>query len=393
MSLPYLWRFLLPEDFEWLHLPRERTADCENCPKELTGEYRKGYRCCTYYPQLPNFQLGLALLNPKTRLAVEAVVRTGHVLPAGMQMTPVHYYRSLESYKEERFGQSAEILCPFMDKASGRCRIHAYRNSVCSTFYCEHDHGASGAAYWNRVQVLLGQIELVLAQWAMARAGMDPEAYISRLCVWSDKIGQTSGDAPNVWSQAVLKQLWDDRFDTQIEFLEACGTAVLNRKDSLYEIACEQTLVSAFQFEKAIEAAAPEDVKTELQPLPEEQPESVPVSDLWYKLQLATRRLWELPFNDGTVGLNPVARIQRNAADTALSRSNKNKPFVLSIEEDGTTFFPRFLTENEASLVRLFESPQALDEALMDNPFLSTVESPRDLLAEWLRLGVLVHRG
>ena len=392
MSLPELWRFLLPEEYQWLQLPRERTADCAHCPKVVTGEYRSECRCCTYYPQIPNFLLGLALKDPAARPHIEAVVRSGHVLPTGMQMTPAHYYRSLQLYKEEQFGRSEEILCPFMARDSGRCRIHGYRNSVCATFYCEHDHGDAGATYWGRVQALLGQIELVLAQWTMGKAGMDPAAYVARLNGLSESVASTSGRVPNVWSEDVLRELWGEHFGSETAFLEACADAANDRKDSLYEIACRQELRSTFQFEKAVERGVPAACREEIQALPSERAEPVPVSDLWYKLQLATRRLWAVPFNDGELVLNRAVTIQPNPTNTPLSKQYEAKPFILELPNDGAALLPRFLSADEAALLAVFEKPQVAGEALMAHPAVSAVEAAREFLAVCLRTEVLLHR-
>lgn len=392
MSLPTLFRFLLPEDFRLLHLPKEKIADCDHCPKVMSGEYRADCRCCTYFPQVPNFQIGLALKNPDTRPHVDAVIAAGHVLPTGMQMTPSHYYTSLSAYAAERFGQNEGMRCPFIDQASGLCKIHAYRNSVCATFFCEHDHAAAGAAYWNRVQTLLGQIELAVGQWAMKTAGMDLDAYIRRLNQSADKLPLSSGDSPNVWSEAFRRHLWGERFGDEAAFLEACADAVMTHRDSLYEIACNQPLRLAFEFEKAVEAAAPEDCRDEMQRLPGEQAEPMPVSDLWYKLQLATRKLWDLPFNEGTVVQSPAVRIAANPKNDTLSRHHQAKPFVLTMDEKDGPWFPRFLSAKEAAVLALFQEPQIMGEALLENKMVSSLEDPRAFLAECLQSGVLVKR-
>ena len=62
--MPGIWRYMLPEDFQWIQLPDERLTKCDNCPKVAIGEFACGFKCCTYFPEIPNFILGLAPPSP-----------------------------------------------------------------------------------------------------------------------------------------------------------------------------------------------------------------------------------------------------------------------------------------------------------------------------------------
>ena len=67
-----------------------------------------------------------------------------------------------------------------LDTSNGYCKIHAFRNGVCSTFFCEKDYEDLSAEFWGSLKFLVGQIEMALSQWAMRFVGFDLEAYMER---------------------------------------------------------------------------------------------------------------------------------------------------------------------------------------------------------------------
>ena len=73
-KFPGIWQYILPEEFMWLKLPNESFTVCNKCHRVETQNYRSDCRCCTYFPQIPNFLLGLALKDPTSEPLVKKVI-------------------------------------------------------------------------------------------------------------------------------------------------------------------------------------------------------------------------------------------------------------------------------------------------------------------------------
>jgi Fe-S-cluster containining protein len=390
--IPGVWKYILPEDFVWIHLPEEKRAVCDNCPKVITNDYRADCRCCTYFPQIPNFMVGLAHKDPKSELRVKEFVETGGALPEGSQISPKQLFRSAREYTKERFGKSRLINCPFMDPENQMCGIYPYRNSVCATFFCEYDHGEVGVKYWETVQSFVGQIETAISQWAMDELGIDTSSYIQRLNSLSDRISEVSDASSGAWAEDIRKYLWGDWFGREIEFYEKCADLVIERRDELYDLVSRRPLFEAYGYETAVKNWIPEPYRDEIPPLPEKPSEPVMVDVLWYKLELATRNLWALPYNEGTVTLNSQTTITVNQKGDALSRFYKDKPHILTRKKGPEN--PReirlFVSREEKAVLELFKTKRVLGEQLLDMPELKATRNPKDFLAECMRRDILV---
>lgn len=375
---PGIYRALLPAEFQWLGLPIERFSDCSNCPQVERGECHEATRCCTYYPQWPNFLVGLALDDPNLKDEIELLIADGRFWPEGLVPTPRRFRVAAIANAKGFFGQLLALRCPFYRVKEGGCSIHNYRNSVCATYFCAHDHGTSGEKLWNSIASLLGNAETAVAQWAMNKEGIDPKAYAKRVDSLANKLG--SFDDGERFDESVAKFLWQDRYQDQIAFFKACGQHVLDSIDSLYEIAASQSIVQAFEYEQAIRDSVPEEYRHEV---PEVKVgEAMPLSHLWYLTQVAVRRVWELPFGEGDIILR--------SSDALIT----DDPHSYIVYHDGKEK-TRALTAREANLLALFRNPIALDEAFFERDEVKGVEKEeygrtRALLSECMRLEVLV---
>ncbi len=392
-NLPGIWQYILPEDFMWLKLPNERFTVCSKCHRVKTNNYRADCRCCTYFPQIPNFALGLALKDPDSAQLVMKLIENGSALPEGSQFSPKQFYDSTKDFTHELFGSSSSVTCPFMETEEPVCGIYPYRNSICATFFCENDHGEKGFEYWDKIQALVGQIETSICQWVMDEIGLDTKSYIERMNSLSDKIDELSDPSSDTWSPSIRKFLWGEWFNRETEFFERCADLVIEQRESLYEIACNQTPFEAFQYEHALKYWIPSDFRDKVPTLPEEQGVPVPISALWYELQLATRRLWELPYNDGTVVLSDQVIIKENPRDDTLSQLYENKPYILSLRQKDGSGPNRilFLTDDEAKTIKRLKTPQVIGEQLFDTIEIKDKEIAKEFLAECMRRQILLE--
>ncbi len=110
---PGMWQYLLPEEFKWIKPPRELTADCSRCIKVARGEHDAECQCCTYFPQVPNYMVGLALMDPGSCHPVKNAVEKGCGLPRDLVVSPLVFKRTVEGYTKDLFGRAKSIVCPF----------------------------------------------------------------------------------------------------------------------------------------------------------------------------------------------------------------------------------------------------------------------------------------
>ncbi|MEO0812382.1 MAG: hypothetical protein AAFY60_05920, partial [Myxococcota bacterium] len=309
--VPDAWGKILPEDAQWLRPPAEASATCANCRMVRREEYRADCQCCTYYPEVPNFLLGMALEAPASRSLVERLIAEGHGLPTGFVPSPQTYTRAVIAYSKDNFGKDPDILCPFMDRETQDCGIYRYRNAVCSTFFCDHEHSESGERYWVGVQELVGHTEIALSQWLMDQLGFPAVAYVARLNSLAAEVDTLSGEDGS-WSEPARRELWGDWFGREAEFYRSCAALVNTHRSSLFEEAGTQAVHLPLIYERAVRESIPDDAKASAPLIPESTGKPLLLDDLWYKLQLLERQLWQLPFNEGLFLLAPDVVVRRD---------------------------------------------------------------------------------
>ncbi len=381
-SMPGFWRYALPEEMQWMKLPKERWATCDDCFRAAMGDCREDCRCCTYFPQLPGFAVGLALKDASARPRMLQLVQAGHTLPQGLWATPQRVGAAAQAQADDHFGQRPEMICPFLDSTTLNCHIYPYRNSVCSTFFCENDHGEAGADAWGNVQILVGRVETALGQWAMQQAGLDCEAYLHRLDELAGDLG--SWAAAEAWPESARRHLWRDWYGREVEFFELCAEQVMTHRTRLFEIACSQPLLEARLFEEAVRQGIPEPARSEVPATSEGEP--APVEAIWYRIQLDHRNLWHLPFNDGEFVLGSKVEFHRNKGGDRRAQLCGTEPWVVGLGDERI-----FIGEAEAKVLRLFESPRSFGEALMQAPEVEALDDARAFLAQCLRRDILVQ--
>lgn len=385
---------MLPEEFSWLRVPAERMIDCANCNMVHTHGYRMDTKCCSYFPQIPNYMLGLALKDPRSRALVERVIADGHALPEGTVQNLSALRVATAEYVANRFGKSERLRCPFLS-ATGECGIYAFRGAVCAAFFCVNDHGDAGDRFWEDFQNVIRQVEVILSQRAMTSAGIDSTRYHGQLDGMVDRIEEMVDTGTGGAAGWVREELFGEFFGNEPAFFEACADYVIENIDRLYEIATSEksnATTMAFQYEKALERGLSEAQRNEIQCLPETLDHVVPVGALWYKLQLAARRLWEIPFGEGPVVLNPKASVGKNDADDVLSALHRDRPLVVTVAGNDNTAEPHryFLHKAESDILGLFTEPVVIGEALFEKKEIADFEDARDFLAECLRKSVLI---
>lgn len=283
-TVPGIWRYMLPEDVMYFRVDPEIRANCFNCPKVKSAGFHPLVRCCTVIPRVPNFLLGFALMDGRDR--VREVLKAGMILPEGLIIAPSALRRSLDYIIAPNPGLP-KILCPFLG-SDKQCQIYAFRNAVCTTFFCEHDRGTAGDSFWSSLGDLASQVESILAQWALEKVGgFDLDAYFAALADFAE--------TDENWSPAARSRLFGDWFGREDELLLRTAEVVLDHKAELWTIASNYSPRSAKLYDKKLRTLLSLEFPADLisEALPEGEAESL--ASLWYQTQLSQRNLQLAP--------------------------------------------------------------------------------------------------
>lgn len=215
-------------------IPREREANCFDCamcdhgtgaPAPEMGFFHPVTKCCTYFPEVPNFLAGRAMTgNTGGAAALRAFVDGDGGPGAIATLFSVRPNQKIDTvynhHREELFGRDPELKCPYAittDPAVGPlCGIWQHRNSVCSTWFCKHERGATGFRFWYVLQGLLGSLEWSLAWWAITEILDDPAAVLAPASRQVSRRNKVEID-PDAWRQ------WPG---TRASFYQECAAAV-----------------------------------------------------------------------------------------------------------------------------------------------------------------------
>ncbi len=394
-TFPGAWHYTMPKELRGLRLPDERRATCMNCPKSCYEDYRPDYRCCTYHPRIPNYLLGLNALGANGDLALDIILEKGLLLPEGMNHAPLQWYDYLDDLENENFGKSQKVLCPMLEESTGYCRAHAFRNSVCSTFFCLKDHGQTGDDFWSSVQTLGTQVELSLSQWCLKMLGFDLQGYFQKMTDLAKDIGTVSSETG--WKKHVLDQLWGTWRGREKELIKECGRLASEYRDDLWEIANTFHIGESAVFNNAMVRGVPKHLEAQVDPDDyedeDEDAEAAKPKDLWKTVMKNYEKLWDLP--EGRYVLSPKAEVILNEQDDEESRYHKDKPFSIRVynrKGSRSLDWRMFVDQKDREVLRLFESDGvALDWSLWTHEVLRAHGRGREFVAEMLKSKVLVR--
>ncbi len=390
--MPGVWRYLFGEDFPWLKVPEERHSTCDDCPKVKLGEYRDDCRCCTYYPELANFLVGLALMSD-SREAIVPLIRSHSTVPIGLAPSPQRYKNVVEAYAQDRFGEEPWMLCPFVDKQTFHCKIYPFRNSVCSTYFCTNDHGEIGNEFWGKLQNLAGNVEMSLSQYCMDKVGLSHKKFVASLDELSEVDIPSLSNADDLsWSEHASRTLWGDWYGREVEFFEACAQVVLDERENLFDIARTQPERNALKYEENVRLSIAEKHRHAAPVVADTNSPHRGIYEHRYKLQVLERRVWQLPIQQGLVRLSEAVEILENPRDDAWNSECPQEFMVRSLSATADSpDINQLYSSSQVALLRYFESPQLMNEAFFAHPLVAELEAARELLAQWLRLGILVE--
>ncbi len=388
---PGIWRYLLPKEVHAYDIPQERQSTCDDCPQAKFEGYDPVYRCCSYHPIMPNFLLGLALRQPTSAAAVDKLIGEGWVLPEGMQRTPQQWADYLIGLGESGFGE-AQVRCPNLNPANGFCNVHAFRNAVCSTFFCIHDHGNKGSHFWLAIEELVSQMESALGQWALNENGFDTKAYYKRMDELAPDMKSVADPVTKCWSKRARKHLWGRHYGKERALLQRCGQSVADNRDKLWEIASSSPILEAVTFDKAMDKLIPAKHRDQIDPEDlDYDAEEVPLKELLGTVRRRYRQLRKVPER---LRLSPRVKIEKNPRDDAESRANAHKPFRVDLfcrTKGETVDTTEFLSEAEVAVLNLFRRGRSVSERTLGLPPFKKLTRPMEFLAEQVGKRTLIQ--
>lgn len=393
-QFPGAWAYTMPKELRGLRMPDERRATCMNCPKSCYEDYRNDYRCCTYHPRIPNYLLGLNMQTPGGEAALETVMKRGLLLPEGMHHSPGQWYDYLDDLENENFGKSVKVLCPMLDESNGYCRAHAFRNSVCSTFFCLKDHGTAGDEFWSQIQTLGTQVEMSLAQWALRVVGFDIDTYFQKFTALADEVRHVS--TVSGWKEHVLDQLWGSWRGREKELMLECGLLASEHRDDLWEIANNYEIQESAKFNISMIKAVPDHLQGQVDPEDleedDEDSEAAKPRDIWKQCTKAYEKLWDLP--EGHYAIGGRVEIVPNHGIDKEALYHEGKPYSIRVytrKGSRTLDWRMFIDQAEYDLLQLFKEGRTMDWTLLLHPTVKALGRGKEFIAEMLESKVLVR--
>lgn len=167
-------------------LPDETVATCHDCVMcgptlREPDRFLPDVKCCTFYPELPNFLIGAILSDPDPaldhgRAVLRARIEKGMaVVPMGIARTPV--FGVLYQQGAGAFGKTRALRCPYFVEDSGGCGIWRYREATCATWFCRYTRGQVGREFWQLTFLpLLKGVEGALSRWCLLQLNIGDTA-------------------------------------------------------------------------------------------------------------------------------------------------------------------------------------------------------------------------
>ena len=243
------WLKVLPAEVFTSKVLEQKPLDCHSCHGIKHMGYSKKVKCCTHFPRVPNFLLGLALMSPPAKNGLESLFSKRLLLPEGLLPPPSRQERSFRNYKDKKWGLAEDSACDLLQ--GGLCEIHSFRNSVCSTWFCHYGEDKAAEAWWNKLRDIIHHAEIVIARWAMEQAGIDLDRYDRTFSMYGRDIESLSCNKTGAYQKAFYEEIWQGKDEKS--FLTACGEFVLLYEDDLSRLIRNLKAPSKTLYEKNLE--------------------------------------------------------------------------------------------------------------------------------------------
>ena len=224
-------------------VPPETRATCDDCamcaPEGATEPetlyFSPRTKCCTYQPRLANYLVGRALEDEDFAFSAGRATLEQRI-DAGVGVTPLGLgapakFGLLYQHGSAGFGRAESLRCPhYIEEAGGRCGIWRNRNAVCATWFCKHERGAVGLAFWTRVRDLFLAVEGDLAVWCVVESDLDEEArsavFEGRPRMPGERESLSAADLDGRADPRMGRKLWGNWLGRERKFYRECARRV-----------------------------------------------------------------------------------------------------------------------------------------------------------------------
>jgi len=181
--MPSVYRNFLPSFLSENRSINEYLASCKSCNmiKKRSDAFLPQTKCCTYFPEIPNYMVGAILYNKdidsregKKRISAIISEKKG-VTPLGI--SPPKKYSVLFSSSKDCLGKNKALVCPFLIKRSKLCAIWKKADSNCLTYFCKYVYGPKGKEFWSAINRYLKHVERALSLFVMFIEKFDAISY------------------------------------------------------------------------------------------------------------------------------------------------------------------------------------------------------------------------
>jgi Fe-S-cluster containining protein len=262
-QIPALYEQLLSRKILNFNL-NETKATCHNCAMAKPDLRRKTHyqahlKCCTFTPFLPNYLVGAILHHqlPGALVLRARIQKRWGILPLGM-VAPYSFQQEYLPAMKHRagiqgFGQREDWLCPFYQKNTNDCGIWSFRNSTCSTFFCQSVEKKQGMQFWRSMKDYLFLVETALLEEVLVMKDFSPRQ-ISELLTWVTMDEDYNGPKKDFLSQSLSRQLWNGYYDQQEEFFIDCYQMVQKiQRPELKQMLAQSLSVAEKQLHETID--------------------------------------------------------------------------------------------------------------------------------------------
>jgi Fe-S-cluster containining protein len=187
---------------------------CEENPFTESGPFfNSGTKCCTYHPDLVNYLVGHSLSDQSAegaegrRRLQQKIAQRSLITPLGIGAL---WKQELESpaANDFLFGRSVQRRCPYYQTENGQCSIWRFRESVCSTWFCQHSAGDDGRQFWSALQDYLEDLENLLSRAALGQIA--PHLLEASEEAWKERLTLSAKESEQPPSQSHYRKLWQD---------------------------------------------------------------------------------------------------------------------------------------------------------------------------------------
>jgi len=242
---PGFYHEFLPDFFQTA-LPRETSATCTDCAMLPSAENQHGNfidtysaisKCCTYFPEIPNFLVG-AILAESDPVYEEAKIRIRSSIEKRIALTPhglvrPRKYTLLAKRTTDFFGKSRLLICPFYFREKGYCTLWPYLTATCRTWFCKYDRGQEGLEFWHALRVYWEHVQQTLVRYVLLESGFPLEIILQSSREPNSLTVEELDDHPPC--PELYKHLWGEWAGHEEEFFQQTYDCVTNLTVDAFE--------------------------------------------------------------------------------------------------------------------------------------------------------------